>query len=68
MTDKDNNNIVYGDIYLSPEFWDTDLKMKRKGVHTAVKKYKISPQLFVLLKKKKSNYWIPSSLFVPFVF
>jgi len=40
MTDKDNINIVYGDIYLPLEFWETCLKMKRKvkGVDTAVKK------------------------------
>ena len=31
MTDKDNIDIVYGDIYLSPEFWEAGLKMKKKG-------------------------------------
>lgn len=38
MTDKVNIDIVYGNIYLSPEFWETGLKMKKKvkGVDTSV--------------------------------
>lgn len=32
MTDKDDIDIVHGDIYLSPEFWETGLNMEKKKV------------------------------------